>query len=150
MRHCPAAHLRLCAGAVPNSVHSASPCAREGGEPRGSEPWTGPLLAQMQEQMRQVADRLMDDFFRLAGLVALVPGSPEEVSEQDLDEGTGPATELRATALCVMTDYLQPAITGLLGATRLPDPASPSGAEILRRMCEVLGKPGASGGKEEE
>ena len=107
---------------------------------------TPALLAQVQEQMRQVADRLTGDFFLLAGLVTLLPRSPEEVSEQDLDEDPDPVTELRAAALCVMTDHLRPAIVDLLGAAcHRPDLASPSGAEILRRLCEMLGTPEEAG-----
>ena len=69
-------------------------------------------------QLREVAGGLRDRFSELARLVEALPRSPRETSLEDLGEDADPdwPSEARAVVLCVMNDYLRPAVRDLLDA----------------------------------
>jgi hypothetical protein len=68
------------------------------------------------EEMRAVAGELKTIRYRLLGVQASIPPSPQETSEGDLEGETDPATELRSLIGIGIQDHLEPLIRGLLTA----------------------------------
>ena len=73
-------------------------------------------FAAFQAQLREVAVGLRDHFTELADLVEALPQSDREISLEDLGGDPDWPSEARAVALCVMNDYLRPAVRDLLAA----------------------------------
>lgn len=74
------------------------------------------VLDEVKAQFHEVAGILKASFFRLGGVVASLPLSPQELSREDIEGDAEPHAHARAVALCVMNDYLRPAVRDLLAA----------------------------------
>lgn len=75
-------------------------------------------LAAARLQLRGVAGELTGMFFELERLLRAMGTSPEERSQEDLDDlRPSPAVELRTAILCGLQDHLQPLIRDFLVAS---------------------------------
>lgn len=113
------------------------------------------FIVEVQEQIRREAEVLQATFFRLAGLLTVLPRSSQETSPEDIDRDPDATTEVRAVTLCVMTDHLRPAVRDLLAAASYR-PGEPSAdapdlfdqfyAMLEAETAAALAEPAGGGG----
>lgn len=95
------------------------------------------------EQLAEIGEELKGAFFHLAGLVAGMPPSVHEASDEDLEEDVDAVTEVRTATLCLMNDHLRPLVRGLLTlAGRQPGVADQAVIETFERM--FINEPGGT------
>jgi short-subunit dehydrogenase len=98
------------------------------------------LIDEIQGQIGKAAEALKDIFFRLAGLVAGLPLSPQETSLDDIEGVPDRPTEIRSVTLGVMNDYLRPAVRDLLAVAEPRPNAPPSrDADFFKEFRRVFG-----------
>jgi len=98
------------------------------------------LIDEIQRQLGKSADTIKGVFFQLAGLLAALPLSPQERSLDDIEGDPDRPTEIRSVTLCVMNDYLRPAIQGLQGiADYRPGQPPTRDPDFFDELREIFG-----------
>jgi hypothetical protein len=80
---------------------------------------TSASLARSRNDLRRIAEALTFFCVLLLSLAGRLPGSAETDETLDLDTLDEP-TEIRSVILCVVQDYLRPAIEDLLAVAGVP------------------------------
>jgi hypothetical protein len=74
------------------------------------------VINDAKQELRSIAERLSSIRYRMLGVQASIPASPQETSLGDLEGDLDETTELRSTIGVGIHDYLEPLIRVLLRA----------------------------------